>query len=197
MVYLSRKIQLGLSLLFLFFISACQNSGNLSQSVGDPLPSWNDGPTKQAIVDFVNAVTDPDSPDYVAPTDRIATFDNDGMLWAEQPYYFQLQFAMDRVKAISADHPEWQNDPLFKAVLENDIKEVLSFGKHGLLKLIMATHAGMTTNEFTGIVKDWISTARHPKTNKLYKKMVYQPMLELLDYLRENGFKTFIVSGGA
>ena len=196
MVYLSRKIQLGLSLLFLLFIGACQNSGNLSQSVGDPLPSWNDGPTKQAIVDFVNAITDPNSPDYVAPGDRIATFDNDGTLWAEQPYYFQLQFAMDRVKAMSAEHPEWQNDPLFKAVLDNDMKTVLSSGEHGLLELVMATHAGMTTNEFSQIVKDWISSARHPKTDKLYTEMVYQPMLELLDYLRENGFKTFIVSGG-
>jgi len=196
MVYPSKKIQLALGLIFILFISACQNGGNFNKSVDDPLPSWNDGDSKQAIAEFVNAVTDLNSPDYVAPADRIATFDNDGTLWAEQPYYFQLQFALDRVKAMSAGHPEWQKDPLFRAVLENDMKTVLSFGKHGLLKLIMTTHAGMTTDEFSQIVKDWIRSAKHPKTNKLYTEMVYQPMLELLDYLRQNGFKTFIVSGG-
>jgi hypothetical protein len=141
-------------------------------------------------------VSDPNSPDYVKQADRVATFDNDGTLWSEQPYYFQLQFALDRVKEMSADHPEWKDNPLFQAVLDNDIKKVLSFGEHGLLELVMATHAGMTTEEFSQIVKEWISTAKHPKTNKLFKEMVFQPMLELLDYLRANDFKTYIVSGG-
>lgn len=189
------KIYLSLLLLLLLAISSCRNSGNQSQS-RDPLPSWNEGVAKQAIVDFVNAVSDPNNPDYVKPAERIATFDNDGTLWAEQPYYFQLQFALDRVKAMSADHPEWQDNPLFKAVLNNDMKTVLSFGEHGLLELVMTTHAGMTTEEFSQVVTEWINTAKHPGTNKLYKEMVYQPMLELLDYLRANGFKTYIVSGG-
>ena len=162
----------------------------------DPLPSWNDGKTKQSIIDFVNEVTNENSTSYIRPEDRIATFDNDGTLWSEQPYYFQLQFALDRVKALAPEHPEWKDNPLFKAVLDDDIKKVLSFGEHGLLELLMATHAGMTTEEFSQIVKEWINTTRHPKTNKLYKEMVFQPMLELLAYLRTNGFKTFIVSGG-
>jgi phosphoserine phosphatase len=162
----------------------------------DPLPSWNDGKAKQSIIDFVNEVTDEKSADFIKPEDRIATFDNDGCLWSEQPYYFQLQFALDRVKTLAPQHPERNKNPLFKAVLDDDLKTVLSFGEHGLLELIMATHAGMTTEEFSQIVKEWINTARHPKTNKLYKEMVYQPMLELLDYLRANGFKTYIVSGG-
>ena len=166
------------------------------QSSADPLPSWNEGKTKQSIIDFVNEVTDVNSSNFVKPEDRIATFDNDGTLWSEQPYYFQLQFALDRVKALAPDHPEWKNSPLFKAVLDDDIKKVLSFGEHGLLELVMATHAGMTTDEFALIVKDWINTAKHPKTNKLYKEMVFKPMLELLDYLRANRFKTYIVSGG-
>lgn len=164
--------------------------------ISDPLPSWNDGSVKQSIMDYVKGVTNKSGQDFVKPDDRIAVFDNDGTLWSEQPYYFQLQFALDRVKATASDHPEWNEDPLFKAVLDNDINKVLSFGEHGLLKLVMATHAGMTTEEFSKIVKDWINTAKHPRTNKLYKEMVFQPMLELLDYLRGNGFKTYIVSGG-
>jgi hypothetical protein len=162
----------------------------------DPLPSWNEGKSKQSIIDFVNDVSNENSPNYIKPEDRIATFDNDGTLWSEQPYYFQLQFALDRVKVLAPEHHEWNDGPLFKAVLENDIKTVLSFGEHGLLELVMNTHSGMTTEEFSQIVKEWINTARHPKTNKLYKEMVYKPMLELLDYLRANGFKTYIVSGG-
>ena len=175
----------------IFLITGCNQ-----QQSSDPLPSWNEGNTKQSIIDYVNEVTDESNPNFVKPEDRIATFDNDGTLWSEQPYYFQFQFALDRVKALAPEHPEWNDNPLFKAVLENDIKTVLSFGEHGLLELVMNTHSGMTTEEFSKIVKDWINTARHPKTNKLYKEMVYQPMLELLDYLRANGFKTFIVSGG-
>jgi phosphoglycolate phosphatase-like HAD superfamily hydrolase len=183
--------------MYLFFLSLVLFSCT-EQNVqkGDPLPSWNEGNTKQSIIDFVNEVRDESSSNFVKPGDRIATFDNDGTLWSEQPYYFQLQFALDRVKVLAPEHPEWNDHPLFKAVLENDIKTVLSFGEHGLVELVMATHAGMTTEEFSQIVKDWINTARHPKTNKLYKEMVFQPMLELLDYLIANGFKTFIVSGG-
>ena len=162
----------------------------------DLLPSWNEGKTKQSIVNFVNEVTDEASSNFVKPEDRIASFDNDGTLWSEQPYYFQLQFVLDRVKALAPDHPEWKNSPLFKAVLDDDIKKVLSFGEYGLLELVMATHAGMTTDEFALIVKEWINTAKHPKTNKLYKEMVFQPMLELLAYLRASGFRTYIVSGG-
>ena len=162
----------------------------------DPLPSWNDGKTKQSIIDFVRDVTNESSPNFVKAADRIATFDNDGTLWSEQPYYFQLQFALDRVKAMSPDHPEWKDNTLLQAVLDDDLKKVLSFGMHGLVEIIMTTHAGMTTEEFKQIVKEWINTAKHPKTNKLYKEMVFQPMLELLNYLRANGFKTYIVSGG-
>lgn len=163
---------------------------------GDPLPSWNDTAAKRSIVAFVDKVTAKDSPDYVPPADRIATFDNDGTLWSEQPMYFQLAFALDRVKAMAPDHPEWKDKQPFKGVLEGDLKTVIAGGKRSLVEIIAATHAGMTTDEFEQIVTDWISTAKHPKTERPYREMVYQPMLELLAYLRANGFKTFIVSGG-
>jgi len=162
----------------------------------DYLPSWNDGATKQSIVDFVQRVITPGGKDFVAEPERIATFDNDGTLWAEQPMYFQLAFALDRVKALAPQHPEWKDKQPFKAVLEGDLKTVLAGGEHALLELVIATHAGNTTEEFSQIVKNWLNTAKHPKTGRLYTEMVYQPMLELLDYLRENGFKTYIVSGG-
>jgi phosphoserine phosphatase len=181
-------------LLFSAIIFFSCTEQNVQQS--DPLPSWNEGKSKQSIIDFVNEVTNETSPNYVKPEDRIATFDNDGCLWSEKPFYFQLQFALDRVKALAPEHPEWKDNPLFQAVLKDDIKKVLSFGEHGLIELVMATHAGMTTEEFEQIVEEWIITAKHPRTNKLYKEMVFQPMLELLDYLRANNFKTFIVSGG-
>jgi hypothetical protein len=162
----------------------------------DPLPSWNEGKTKQSIVDFVDEVTNEASPNYVNPEDRIATFDNDGTLWSEQPIYFQFQFAFDRVKMLAENNPDWVNKQPFKTVIENDTKAVMESGMKGLMEIVMTTHAGMTTEEFEQIVKEWINTAKHPKTNKLYKEMVFQPMLELLDYLRANGFKTYIVSGG-
>jgi phosphoserine phosphatase len=181
-------------LLFSAIIFFSCTEQNVQQS--DPLPSWNEGKSKQSIIDFVNEVTNETIPNYVKPEDRIATFDNDGCLWSEKPFYFQLQFALDRVKALAPEHPEWKDNPLFQAVLKDDIKKVLSFGEHGLIELVMATHAGMTTEEFEQIVEEWIITAKHPRTNKLYKEMVFQPMLELLDYLRANNFKTFIVSGG-
>jgi hypothetical protein len=162
----------------------------------DPLLSWNDGGTKHAIVDFVEAVTDPASPDFVPEPERIAVFDNDGTLWSERPAYFQLLFIIDRVRAMAPDHPEWNSPQPFKAVLDGDMKALAASGMKGLMELAMATHAGMTTAEFEAIAGEWIATARHPTTGKPYTEMVYQPMLELLDYLRANGFKTFIVSGG-
>jgi len=162
----------------------------------DPLPSWNEGKSKQAMTRFVKTVTTADSPQFVPAAERIAVFDNDGTLWSEQPVYFQLAFALDRVKTLAPQHPEWQEQQPFKAVLEDDMKTVAAGGQKALLELIMTTHAGNTTEEFAQIVKEWIGTAKHPKTGRLYTKMVYQPMLELLAYLRANGFKTFIVSGG-
>jgi phosphoglycolate phosphatase-like HAD superfamily hydrolase len=162
----------------------------------DPLPSWNQGAAKQAIVDFVAKVTKQDSPDFVSPAERIATFDNDGTLWAEQPMYFQLIFALDRVKALAPQHPEWKDQEPFASLLKGDVKGALAGGERAMLEIVMATHAGMTTAEFEQIVKDWIATAKHPRFHRPYTECVYQPMLELLAYLRENGFKTFIVSGG-
>jgi len=163
---------------------------------GDPLPSWNATSTKQAIVEFVGRVTKPGSPDFVAPAERIATFDNDGTLWVEQPMYVQMAFALDRVKAMAPLHPEWAHTEPYQAVLEGDIKALARFDEHDLVQLIMVTHAGMTTGEFSKIVTDWLATARHPRFKRPYTELVYQPMLELLSYLRANGFKTFIVSGG-
>ncbi|NQW53230.1 MAG: haloacid dehalogenase-like hydrolase, partial [Rhodospirillales bacterium] len=148
------------------------------------------------IVDFVARVTDKSSPHYVPPQSRIATFDNDGTLWAEQPLYFQLTFALDRVKTLAPKHPEWKEKEPFKSVLTGDLAGVLAGGETALLQLVMATHAGMTTDEFEQVVKDWIATARHPRFDRPYTECVYQPMLELLSYLRANGFKTWIVSGG-
>ena len=162
----------------------------------DPLPSWNDGPAKQSIIAFVEKVTKPGSPDFVSVPERIATFDNDGTLWCEQPVPVQLFFVLDRVKALAPQHPEWKTQEPFASLLKGDLKTALAGGDHALLELLMVTHTGMTTVEFEQIVKDWIATAKHPKSGKLYTEMVYQPMLELLAYLRANGFKTFIVSGG-
>jgi hypothetical protein len=166
-----------------------------AQSAG-ALPSWNDTTTRSAIVEFVEGVTTADGPDFVPPAQRIAVFDNDGTLWGEQPMYVQLVFALDRVRALAPEHPEWRDQQPFKGVLEGDMEAVLAGGEHALLELIMATHAGMTSDEFAATVSDWLASARHPRTGRSYVDMVYQPMLELLDYLRANGFKTFIVSGG-
>ncbi len=174
--------------------SKCEQEGVVVET--DPLPSWNEGATKQSIVDFVTRVTDEGSPDFVPAPERIATFDNDGTLWAEQPMYFQLFFAIDRVKAMAGDHPEWKDEQPFKAVLEGDMEALATAGEHGLLELVMATHAGMTTEEFEAIVLEWLVTAKHPTTGRAFTEMVFQPMLEVLNYLRANDFKTFIVSGG-
>ncbi len=162
----------------------------------DPLPSWNDTAPKKAIVDFVSRVTKEGTRDFVAPADRIAVFDNDGTLWCEQPLYTQLAFALDRVKSLAPQHPEWNQNQPFKAVLDGDMKAVVASGEKGLVELVMASHAGMTTGEFANLVRDWIANARHPKLNRRYTACVYQPMLELLTFLRAHGFKTYIVSGG-
>jgi hypothetical protein len=162
----------------------------------DPLPSWNDGPAKKSIIEFVAKVTNPGSPDFVPVAERIATFDNDGTLWAEQPMYFQLLFALDRVKVLAPQHPEWKDKEPFASLLKGDVQTALSGGEQAIAQIIMATHAGMTTAEFEKIVKDWLATAKHPKYKRPYTECVYQPMLEVLTYFRANGFKTFIVSGG-
>jgi len=160
------------------------------------LPSWNEGAAKSGIVEFVKAVTTKGGKDYVAPAERVATFDNDGTLWAEQPMYFQIMFAMDRVKTLAPRHPDWKKKQPFKAVLDDDRKALAALGEKGFLQIMAATHTGMTSEEFTRIATEWIATARHPRFNRPYTDLVYQPMLELLAYMRENGFKTFIVSGG-
>jgi len=172
--------------------AGCETAGQ----AGDPLASWNDGATKQAIVQFVESVTDGTSPDFVAPAERIAVFDNDGTLWSERPIYFQLQFVMDRVKSLAGEHPEWATQQPFQAVLENDQEALVASGEHGLFELAMATHSGMTTTEFEAIVTEWLETSRHPRFDRPFTELVYQPMLELLAYLRANDFETFIVSGG-
>jgi len=162
----------------------------------DPLPSWNEGPTKAGIIAFVEAVTDATGKDFVAPAERVAVFDNDGTLWAENPMYFQLLFAIDRVKALLPQNPEWETKEPFASLLRGDVKGALEGGERAMVEIVMTTHAGMTTAEFERIVSEWIATSRHPTTNGLYTEMVYQPMLELLAYLRANGFKTYVVSGG-
>ena len=179
-----------------FFTLVIMFSSCVVQAAGDPLPSWNDGKAKQSIIEFVGKVTKEGSPDFVPVAERIATFDNDGCLWTEQPMYFQAFFIFDRIKQLAPQHPEWKDKEPFASVLKGDVKAALAGGEHALVKMAMATHAGTTTEEFEKIVTDWITTAKHPKTRRLFTEMVYQPMLELLAYLRANGFKTFIVSGG-
>ena len=165
-------------------------------SAQDPLASWNDTGPKRAIVAFVEKVTRAGSPDFVPAAERIATFDNDGTLWAEQPMYFQLLFALDRVKALAPQHPEWKDKEPFASLLKGDVKSALAGGEPAIGQIVMTTHAGMTTDEFDDLAKDWFATAKHPTKKRPYTEMVYQPMIELLTYLRANGFKTFIVSGG-
>jgi phosphoglycolate phosphatase-like HAD superfamily hydrolase len=162
----------------------------------DPLPSWNSGPTKQSIIDFVTRVTKEGGQDFVAPAERIATIDNDGTLWVEQPIYTQFAYAVDEVKRQASKHPEWSTQDPFKSVLAGDMKGVAAMGERGMVEIVAATHSGMTTADFNQTVKDWLETAKHPRFKVLYTDLVYQPMLELLTYLHANGFKTFIVSGG-
>lgn len=191
------------SLTIIVFVGACncpdktKETTNKTEKVAiNHLPSWNDTPTKQSIISFVEDVTDENSPNFIKIEDRIATFDNDGNLWAEKPYYFQLRFAIDMIQKMAPEHPEWKNDALFQAAINNDLKTILQSGEEGLVKLIMTSHTGNTAEEFQANVVEWIKTAKHPQTGRLYKEMVYQPMLELLDYLRDHDFKLFIVSGG-
>jgi phosphoserine phosphatase len=183
----TQALLLGLALLF-SFVSATQ--------AADPLPSWNEGQSKQAIIQFVEGVVREGGPDYVPLAERIAVYDNDGTLWAEQPIYFQLFFAMDRVKALAPQHPEWKTEEPFASLLKGDMKKALAGGEHAILEIVMATHGGMTTEEFEANVRDWLATARHPTTKRPYTEMIYQPMLEVLTYLRANGFTNHIVSGG-
>jgi phosphoglycolate phosphatase-like HAD superfamily hydrolase len=188
-----RPIGLALPVMLAAMFAVASGAPGLAQA---PLSSWNDMASKTAIVGFVERVTKQGSPDFVPPDQRIATFDNDGTLWGEQPLYFQILFAIDRVRALAPQHPEWKDKEPFASLLKGDMKAALASGEHAILEIIMATHAGMTTDEFETIVKDWVATAKHPATGRLYTDMVYQPMLELLGHLRANGFKTFIVSGG-
>jgi phosphoglycolate phosphatase-like HAD superfamily hydrolase len=183
--------------------AACNQSAPAGQAPAstataavDPLPSWNGGAARKAIVDFVDRTTRQGTPDFVPPAERIAVFDNDGTLWAEQPMYTQLAFALDRIKALAPKHPEWKTTQPFKGVLDGDIKAVLSSGAGGLMQILAASHVGNTTEEFEAVVTDWIGSARHPGTGRRYDEMIYQPMLDVMTYLRGNGYKTFIVSGG-
>jgi phosphoserine phosphatase len=184
-----------LHLLFLALVMFGMSPG-ISLAQTDPLPSWNDGATKKAIIDFVARVTREGNMGYVPPEARIAAFDNDGTLWCEQPFYFQMAFAFDRIRAMAPRHPEWKTQQPFKALLEGDVKTAATAGEKGLLEVIAATHGGMTTEQFEASVKDWLATAKHPRFHRRYTDLIYQPMLEVMQYLRANGFKTFIVSGG-
>ena len=178
----------------LIFSLACLSL--MGCSTPDPLPSWNEGIAKEAIVEFVEKTTSPGNADFVEEADRIAVFDNDGTLWAEQPMYFQLAFVLERLQELAPQHPEWKTTQPFKAALENDLKTVFAGGEHALIELLMATHAGMTTDEFEQIAKGWLATAKHPRFNRPYTECVYQPMLEVIAYLQANGFQTWVVSGG-
>jgi phosphoserine phosphatase len=183
-------------LIVILMLGSAARFARAQSAASDPLPSWNDGPTKSAILGFVHRVTQANSPDFVPIDERIAVFDNDGTLWGEQPMYVQLAFALDRVKALAPQHPEWTNKEPFASILKHEFKQVAASGEKGIMELLAATHAGMTVEEFNREAKAWIITARHPKTRKLYTEMVYQPMLELIAHLRAHGFKTFVVSGG-
>jgi len=196
--------------LFVYCASGCNSSNtsnntatsdsgattSVASSTGDPLPSWNDGATKKSITDYVSDVTKEGSPDFIQVADRIATFDNDGTLWSEQPAYFQLFYALDEVRAMAPKHPEWKTKQPFKAVLDNNMGELMKQGMKGLMQIVAASHAGMTTAQFDSTVKQWIDTAKNPVKQRLYKELVFQPMIELVKYLQANQFKVFIVSGG-
>jgi phosphoglycolate phosphatase-like HAD superfamily hydrolase len=167
-----------------------------ARAADDPLPSWNDGAAKQAIVEFVDAVTTEGGADYVAPADRIATFDNDGTLWVEHPLYTQAVFALERLATLAPEHPEWKDQEPFKSVLAGDPDAMAKFTEGDWAKIIAATHAGMTNEAFLGIVRKWLAEAKHPRFERPYTEAIYQPMLEVLDHLRASGFRTYIVTGG-
>lgn len=185
---------LSLTFMLLLFATGCVRVDVKERQ--DPLPSWNDNETKKSIMAFVQNVTDRGSESFVPREDRIAVFDNDGTLWSEQPLYFQLFFTIDRIKKMAPDHPEWKEKEPYKSILEGDMKSLADQGEHALVKLVLTSHTGMNTEEFRKDIEDWISSAKHPSKNVRFDKLVYQPMLELLDYLRDNDFKTYIVSGG-
>ena len=180
----------------LMLLAGCLLWGLADAAIAQPLASWNDGPAKRAIVKFVADVTEQGASTFVAPGDRIAVFDNDGTLWSEQPMYFQLMFVVDRIRAMAPQHPEWKDREPFKSVLAGDVRAALAGGENAVAEMVAVTHAGMTVDEFEAQVNDWLATARHPRFGRPYTDLVYQPMIELLAYLRKNGFKTFIVSGG-
>jgi phosphoserine phosphatase len=193
---ISRRLVLSTVAALPSLIGPLQATSASAQPRSDPLPSWNEGATKQAITAFVARVTSQGGPDFVPMDERIATFDNDGTLWVEQPMYVQLAFILDRVRALAPQNADWTSKQPFQAVLDGDMKALAASGEKGLVELMAVTHAGMTTEEFLKIVSDWLTTARDPRFKRPYVELVYQPMLELLAYLRANGFKTFIVSGG-
>jgi hypothetical protein len=184
------------SAVFLVLLASCTNSSSEGTNESDPLPSWNPGTTRESILAFVHNVTSEQSPDFIPVEERVAVFDNDGNLWSEQPAYFQLFFAIDRVKELAPLHPEWLSTQPFQSILEDDLETFASLGEHGILEVVMATHAGISTEAFEQVVADWLATARHPRFDRPFTDLVYQPMLELLDYLRANDFKVYIVSGG-
>lgn len=181
---------------FVAILTACASPGASVDRSSAALASWNDGPARNAILEFVAAVTDEKGEDYVAPAERIAVFDNDGTLWIEQPIYTQVTFALDRVKQLAPQHPEWKTTAPFQAALQGDLHGVAASGQKGLLEMVLATHTGTTAEQFNEPVTSWLATARHPRFERPYTELVYQPQLELLAYLRDHGFKTFIVSGG-
>jgi len=195
MKHLTKNL-LPLFLISFLLFSGCHPQGSGLRGGKDPLPSWNDTPRKEAIVDFVTTVTNKDSTDYLPPEAWIAVFDNDGTLWSEKPLYFQLYFIFDRIRALAPQHPEWKKDKLIKAVLKNDIEKVRKFGAEGLARLMVLTQAGMSAARYEAIVTKWIKQAKHPTTGRLYTEMVFQPMLEVIRYLQENDFEVYIVSGG-
>jgi len=186
----------GRAIVSLMLLAGCLLWGLADAAIAQPLASWNDGPAKRAIVKFVADVTRQGASTFVAPGDRIAVFDNDGTLWSERPMYFQLMFVVDRIRAMAPQHPEWKDREPFKSVLAGDVRAALAGGENAVAEMVAMTHAGMTVDEFEAQVNDWLATARHPRFGRPYTDLVYQPMIELLAYLRENGFKTFIVSGG-
>ena len=200
----ARVLGLVLSALFVLSCASSQQPGAQepktnpeAEAFVDPLPSWNDTATKAQILDFVRAVSDPDDPAFVEPTKRVATFDNDGTLWVEQPVYAEMAFALHRVRDLARVHPEWATKEPFKAVIEGDREALIAAGTRGLIEIVLASHTGMSATLFDTIATEWVRDARHPKFEKPYTELAYQPQLELLRYLEANGFKTFIVSGGS
>ena len=188
--------------IFIFYSCSSEEKHNHKEEAkkekqtSDPLPSWKEGPTKDAILTFVNNITSESSQDFIPTEDRVATFDNDGTLWSEQPVYFQLMFVVDEIKKMAKDHPEWETTEPYKTVIENDGKNILKLKKEDLIQLLITTHSDISLQDYEKNVSDWIATAQHPKFKVKYTEMVYQPMLELIQLLQKNEFKVYIVSGG-